>query len=80
MSGFKDHAKVAFSRECGSGVSFEAVADTSRGLEFTFRILARNSTHTIATNPTGKGRQAIEDAAIQAGRWAHVMADRVAAA
>lgn len=80
MSGMKDYAKTAFTRECGPGVMFERVADTDRGLEFTFRISARGSTHTIATNPTSKGRQGIEDAAIQAGRWARVMADRSAAA
>lgn len=74
------YAKTAFERECGSGVSFIKVTETGRGTEFSFRIVARGSVHTIATNPTGSGRNAIEDAAIQAGRWAKIMAERVAQA
>lgn len=73
------YAKTAFEREAGPGVVFMRAQDTDRGMEFTFRITARNSVHTIATAPTGKGRQSIEDAAGQAGRWAAVMAERSAA-
>lgn len=72
-------AKRAFELEAGDGVSFIKMKDTERGTEFSFRIHASNTVHTIATAPTGSGRQAIENAAGQAGRWARVMADRVAA-
>ena len=73
------HARTAFEREAGSGVRFVEVRDTDRGTEFVFRLTSRGTVHAIATSPTGKGRQAIEDAAAQAGRWARIMADRAAA-
>lgn len=76
----QDYAKTAFERECGSGVRFIKVQETARGTDFSFCIVSRNSTHTIGTSPTGKGRSAIEDAAIQAGRWAKIMAERSAMA
>jgi hypothetical protein len=74
------HAKTAFSRECGSDVMFERVVESNRGVDFTFRIVSRGTTHTIGTNPAGTGRNQIESAAAQAGRWAKVMAERAQAA
>lgn len=75
------HMKTAFTRECGSAVSWVGVKTLTNGaVEITFRINSTGRNHCIGTNPVASSREAHETAAAQAGRWASVMADRAAAA
>ncbi len=73
------HIKTAFERECGTGIRFISAKERNGTTDISFEIVGR-SIHTIGTHPLGTGRQQLEDAAAQAGRWARVMADRAAAA
>lgn len=78
---FEGFMKTAFTRECGAGVSWVSASTSQSGVvEITFRIHAAGRQHTIGTTPASNSRDAHEMAATQAGRWASVMADRVAAA
>ena len=74
------HMKTAFERECGPGIAWRGAKQWANTVDITFAIIARGSEHTIGTHPLGTGREAHENAAAQAGRWARVMADRAAAA
>lgn len=71
-------AKQCFESECGRGVRYEGVKVGRDDAAFSFTIISRGSTHTIGTNPKNGSSAALKDAAIQAGRWAKIMAERVA--
>jgi hypothetical protein len=70
------YAKSAFERECGSGVSLLGVTERERTTDFRFQIVATGKCCTIGTVPKGKGRQAFEEVARQAGRWARAMTEK----
>lgn len=66
--------KTAFERECGRGVRFEKMMVVNGKTMFRYRLTAKNTVHHIETVPTGGGRDALTQAATQAGKWARLKA------
>lgn len=81
MSGMKDYAKTMFERHCGPGIRFDSATVLPSGtIDIAFTITATGKRKVIGTKPVSTGRNGVEQAAEQAGRFAALMAEQTRAA